>query len=217
MRSFTISPQEKKLLSKEKPWGIILFKRNIKSLNQVKKLIIKIRKITKDSKFPIMIDEEGKTVSRLSEIINHSLTQKFFGDLYNSHPKLSIAIYKNYIDNLCNLLNDIGVNINTVPLLDVLRKKTNKIIGERSFSNKVYIVKELGKVCINKYNANKIATVIKHVPGHGCSRLDSHLELPKINLSYSELNKIDFEPFKFSKSKFAMTAHILYEKLTVLM
>ena len=213
LKSFTISPQEKKLLSKEKPWGVILFKRNIKSLDQVKKLIIKIRKITKDSKFPIMIDEEGKTVSRLSAIINHSLTQKFFGDLYNSYPKLSIAIYKNYIDNLCNLLSDIGVNINTVPLLDVLRKKTNKIIGVRSFSSNERIVKELGKVCINKYNSNKIATVIKHIPGHGCSTFDSHLELPKVKLSYRELNKIDFEPFKFSASKFAMTAHILYEKI----
>ena len=72
VKSFKLSKKEINLLSIEKPWGIILFKRNIKSLIQVKNLITKIRKVTQDSKFPIMIDEEGKTVSRLSNIISAS-------------------------------------------------------------------------------------------------------------------------------------------------
>ena len=213
LKSYKISSREKKLLSTEKPWGLILFKRNIKSLKQIKNLILQIRKITNDSKFPIIIDEEGKTVSRLSNIINHDFTQKLFGDMYDSNPKISVNIYKNYINNLCKLLKDIGVNINTVPVLDVLRKKTNKIIGLRSFSNKPDIVKELGRICVNQYNSNKIATVIKHIPGHGCAISDSHIKLPKVKLSYKELSKIDFKPFKLSLSKFAMTAHILYETI----
>jgi len=213
LKSYKISTREKNLLRTQKPWGLILFKRNIKSLRQVKNLILDIRKITKDSKLPIMIDEEGKTVSRLSEIISHDLTQKFFGDLYNSHSKLSIIIYKNYINSLCKFLKNIGININTVPVLDVLRVKTNKIIGSRSFSNKPNIVKELGRVCVSQYNLNKIATVIKHIPGHGCASSDSHLKLPRIKLSYEELNKIDFSPYKNNFSKFAMTAHILYDKI----
>ena len=213
IKSYKLSKNELKLLSTEKPWGLIIFKRNIKSLKQIKNLISKVRKISKDPKFPIMIDEEGSTVSRLSRIINHDVNQKFFGDLFKIDSNVSLSIYKNYIDNICILLRNIGININTTPVLDVLRKKTNKIIGHRSFSNKPNIVKILGKTCVNQYNLNKIATVIKHIPGHGCSSSDSHLKLPKVNLSYEELNKIDFTPFKKSKSKFAMTAHILYQKI----
>ena len=78
IKGIKISKNEKKLLEKEKPWGLILFNRNIKSLNQVKKLIQDIRKISKDRKFPIMIDEEGGKVSRLKNVIKHTSTQKIF-------------------------------------------------------------------------------------------------------------------------------------------
>ena len=84
---YHLSEKEKSLLANEKPWGLILFKRNIKSLIQVKKLIKKIRKLTKDSKFPILIDEEGPTVTRLNKIINNNFSQKFFGDIYKDDKK----------------------------------------------------------------------------------------------------------------------------------
>ena len=213
IKSFRLSKNEVKLLSTQKPWGLILFKRNIKSLNQIKNLNKQIRKITKDSNFPIMIDEEGKTVTRLIEIINHNASQKLFGDMYIANPKVSVTAYKNYINYLCKLLKSVGINTNTVPVLDVLRKKTAKIIGSRSFSYNPYIVKKLGEVCVNQYRLNKLATVIKHIPGHGCAALDSHVQMPKVKLKYQDLNKVDFLPFKSSKSKFAMTAHILYEKI----
>ena len=213
IKSYKLSSKEKDLLHYEKPWGLILFKRNIKSLNQIMSLIKKIRKLTKDPKFPILIDEEGAMVSRLSKIINHNETQKLFGDLYYSNPKLSIKFYRNYINNLCGLLKKIGININTVPVLDVLRKNTSRIIGSRSFSKNPKIVKALGKVCISQYRLNKIATVIKHIPGHGCSKLDSHFKLSKVKLNYKDLNNIDFEAFKGCSSRFAMTAHILYKNI----
>ena len=213
IKSYSLSINEKNLLAKERPWGLILFKRNIKSLRQVKKLIKKIRKLTKDSKFPIMIDEEGPSVSRLKEIINHDFSQKSLGDIYKINKEVSLFFYKDYINNLTNLFKKIGININTVPVLDVLRKNTNKIIGNRSFSNDPNIVKKLGQICVKQYELNKLATVIKHVPGHGCASLDSHLKMPKVKLNYRDLNKIDFLPFKSNQSKFAMTAHILYEKI----
>ena len=201
------------LIKNEKPWGLILFKRNIKSLTQLIKLIKKIRKFSKDSKFPIMIDEEGETVSRLSKIINHNFSQKLFGDIYKHNSKIALFLYKNYINNLTVLLRKIGININTVPVLDVIRKKTHKIIGSRSFSNDPYIVKNLGLVCVRQYKLNKLGTVIKHIPGHGCAYHDSHLQTPKVKLAYKDLNKIDFFPFKSNPSHFAMTAHILYSKI----
>ncbi len=213
IKSTKLSKNEIKLISKYKPWGLILFKRNIDSLKQIKSLIKKIRSISKDPNFPIMIDEEGKTVTRLKKIINHNISQKSFGSYYKSYPKRSIIIYKHYIDYLCNVLKDIGININTVPVLDVLRKKTSKIIGSRSFSFNPLIVKKLGYICVNQYEINKLGTVIKHIPGHGCAASDSHLKMPKVKLKYKDLDKIDFLPFKSNKSKFAMTAHVLYEKI----
>ena len=210
IKGYKLTNNEKKLLKYENPWGLILFKRNIKSFIQIKKLIKNIRKLSKNSKFPIMIDEEGKTVSRLSNIINHKLSQKLFGDIYKSAPEISLRVYQNYINNLCFLFKKIGININTVPVLDVLRKKTHKIIGNRSFSKDPLIVKKLGQTCVKTYKSNKIATVIKHIPGHGCASSDSHLETPKIKNSYKNLNKIDFLPFKSNPSLFAMTAHVLY-------
>ena len=126
--------------------GVSFFLReNIKSLNQVKSLIKKIRKVSRDTKFPILIDEEGQTVSRLREIINHNVSQNLFGDIYKYNPKIAIKIYKNYINKLSGLLKDLGININTIPVLDVLREKTHKIIGVRSYSNNQNIVKKLGK------------------------------------------------------------------------
>ena len=208
-----LSKREQLLLSNEKPWGLILFKRNIKSFDQIKRLIVNVRKLTKDRKFPIMIDEEGLSVSRLSNIIDHKVDANYFGSLYEIDNNIALNLYKSYLDSLCKNLKEIGININTIPVLDVLRKNTNKIIGKRSFSKSTKIVKQLGKTTIRKCHSCNIATVIKHIPGHGCSAIDSHLRLPRVNFSKKELHKKDFYPFRISSSKLAMTAHILYSKI----
>ena len=213
IKSYKLSSKEKLLLSKEKPWGLILFKRNIKSIEQIKKLIKNIMKLTNDSKFPILIDEEGIKVSRLSNIFNHNFNADFFGKIYEIDKKISISIYKTYLKTLCSNLRKIGININTIPVLDVLRKSTHEILKKRTFSQKKEIVKYLGKITIKECHSNNILTVIKHIPGHGCSKKDSHITLPKVNFNEKYLNKIDFYPFKSSLSKLAMTAHILYTKI----
>ena len=213
LRGAKLSRDEIAILSKEKPWGVILFKRNLKSFNQIKKLTLSIKKLTKNKRFPILIDEEGDTVSRLRNIINHNFSANFFGNLYKNNKKFCLNIYKNYIYSLCIILKDLGININTIPVLDVLRVNTNKVIGKRAFSINKTIVKELGKLTIQHLHSNKIAGIIKHIPGHGASKVDSHKKLPKVNLSLKNLNNIDFYPFKLSKAKFAMTAHISYAKI----
>ena len=213
IKGTTLTKNEKLLLSKEKPWGLILFKRNIKSILQIKNLIKNIKKITKDKKFLILIDEEGSTVSRLKEIINHNFEANYFGKLYKFDKKIAKELYKNYLKTLCDNLRNIGINMNTIPVLDVLRNNTNDIIGKRSFSNDKDIVKDLGKITIKECHLNKIVTVIKHIPGHGCSKVDSHQKMPKVNLNIKTLDAIDFYPFKSTNSKLAMTAHILYSKI----
>ncbi len=208
-----LTPKERNLIKHEHPWGLIIFKRNIKNMVQLKRLIKDIKKAANNSKFPILIDEEGGTVSRLTKVIKNDVSQKLIGNIYSINNKLGTLIYNNYIDKLSSLLKEIGINVNTVPVLDVLRKKTHKIIGDRSFSHDPLIVKKLGQVCVSRYQKNKIASVIKHIPGHGCATLDSHLSMPKVKQSYSILKNIDFLPFKSNKALFAMTAHILYKKI----
>ena len=210
----SLSKKEKKLIRSEKPWGVILFKRNISNLEQTKKLIDSIKNITKDKKFPILIDEEGGKVCRLSNFLDNSpYSQKFFGDLYLKNKKFGEFMYKNYIFSICSVFKKLGININTVPVLDVLSKKTHKIIGNRSYSNQSKTIKSLGSICTKIYKKNKIATVIKHIPGHGCSSSDSHLVLPIVKDNYKKLRKLDFNCFKNIKSYFAMTAHILYKNI----
>ena len=213
IRSTQLSKKEKLLLLREHPWGLILFKRNIKSVKQLKSLIQTIRNIKNDKYFPILIDEEGSTVSRLRSIINHDISAYYFGKLFSINQKLSIQLYKKYLNSLCKNLKKFGININTIPVLDVLRKNTNKVISNRSFSNKKKIVKKLGKITVQVCHANKIISVIKHIPGHGCATSDSHYEMPKVNLNYKELISTDCYPFKLTNAKLAMTAHILYQKI----
>ena len=208
-----LTSKERLIFSTEKPWGVILFKRNIKTLTQIKVLIQKIKNLTQDKHFPVLIDEEGSTVSRLGNIIDHNISANYFGNLYSVNSKLCIKLYKKYLVSLCKNLRSIGININTIPILDILSKNTNKVIGNRSFSNKKEIVKKLGQITVEECHINKIATIMKHIPGHGCSTLDSHLKMPKVYLTKDHLDKNDFFPFKKNKAKMAMTAHILYKKI----
>ncbi len=213
LKGKTLSKKEKILLSKENPWGVILFKRNIHSLKQTQNLIKDIKKYSNNKKFPILVDEEGSTVSRINNIFNHKLNANFFGKIFEKDKSIAIMIYKNYLRSLCSILKIIGFNINTIPVLDVLRKNTSKVINLRSFSNNKKIVKILGDITVRECLKHKVISVIKHIPGHGCATKDSHFQLPKVNLSLKNLNQIDFFPFKSNSAKLAMTAHILYSKV----
>ena len=213
LSSTKLSIKEEILLSKEKPWGVILFKRNLKTFKQIKTLTSRIKTLTKNRNFPIIIDEEGQDVSRLKQIINHNITANLFGKLFHKNKIFSLKLLKHYINSLSRTLKNLGININTIPVLDVLRNNTNKVIGYRSFSKNRNIVRELGAHTIKYLHLNKISGIIKHIPGHGASTSDSHKKLPKISLNEKKLNNIDFYPFKLSKAKLAMTAHILYTKL----
>ena len=208
-----LTKREKILLKKERPWGIILFKRNLKSFTQIRNLINQIKKITKNKKFPIIIDEEGANVSRLNNLINHNLSSNFFGNLYKKDKFFTLKLFKIYITSLSKILKDLGFNVNTIPVLDVLKPYTNKIIGKRSFSKNKKIVKEMGDLTIKYLHSNNLAGIIKHIPGHGSSSTDSHKKTPTVTSSLNDLNKNDFYPFKSSKSKFAMTAHIIFKKI----
>ena len=209
-----LSLKESNLIKKYKPWGVILFKRNLIKFDQIRKLTNEIRKSAKDKKFPILIDEEGGSVSRLDHIINNSsFSQRLFGKIYEKNPAIAIKIYKNFNLRVISILKLLGINVNTVPILDTLYQKTSKIIKTRSYSGKINVIKKLGSECLDIYKKNKILTVAKHIPGHGRAKVDSHLYLPSIKNSLNELKKTDFKAFQVQNYKLAMTAHILLNKI----
>ena len=124
LRSTSLELNEIRFLKKYKPWGIILFKRNIKSIKQSKILTDNIKKLFNDYKYPILIDQEGGKVNRLSNIIDVSFfTSEFFGKLYKKNTSKFEVYYKIFIKQTSYLLKSIGANINTVPVLDLRYKK----------------------------------------------------------------------------------------------
>jgi len=214
LKSYKLSNKEKIFIRKYKPWGVILFSRNIKSIQQTKALTDNIKKIFKDKKYPILIDQEGGRVNRLNKIITFdNLTSEYFGNLFEKDQMKFDIVYKLFVDKTSYLLKLIGANINTVPVLDLKIKGASNIIGDRSFSKNKNTVSKMGDLCIKLFHKNSIGTIIKHIPGHGLAKVDSHNFTPMIKKSAKYLNKNDFYPFKNKKSFFAMTGHIVYEKL----
>ena len=214
IKSTKLNNKEKIFLKKYKPWGVILFTRNIKNINQTFKLTSSIRKIFNDKNYPILIDQEGGRVNRLRNIISFdNLTSEFFGQLYVKNYKEFEIYYRLFIDKTSYLLKLIGVNLNTSPVLDLRVKGASNIIGDRSFSKDPKIVSKIGDFCINFFHKNKIGTVIKHIPGHGLASVDSHNFTPLINKDNKYLAKNDFKSFKNKKTLFAMTAHIIFKKI----
>tara|TARA_Y100000591_G_scaffold331010_1_gene363600 strand:+ start:499 stop:1446 length:948 start_codon:yes stop_codon:yes gene_type:complete len=220
-RSFIVGLKTTKLLSREKnflkkykPWGIILFTRNIKSINQAHQLTSSIKKLFKDQNYPILIDQEGGRVNRLKNIISFdNLSSEFFGKKFLNNLSEFKFYYKLFIDKTSYLLKSIGANINTVPVLDLRKKGSSNVIGDRSFSKNPKIVSQIGNYCIKYFHDNKIGTVLKHIPGHGLAKVDSHYFTPIIRKDLKYLIKNDFASFKKKKALFAMTAHIIFERI----
>ena len=214
IKSLKLNKKEKIFLKRYRPWGVILFTRNIKNIDQTLELTTSIRKLFNDKKYPILIDQEGGKVNRLENIISFdNFTSKYFGDLYVKNKKEFFPIFKFFIDKTSFLLKSIGVNINTVPVLDLRVKGGSKVIGSRSFSSNHKIISMIGDICIKYFQYNGIGTIIKHIPGHGSAKVDSHFFTPVIKKTLTYLLKNDFRPFKNKKTFFAMTGHVVFDKI----
>ena len=214
IKSTILNKKEIFFLKKYKPWGIILFKRNIKTIKQTKKLTNHIKKIFNDTKYPILLDQEGGRVNRLTNFLNNDLsTGEFFGNLYSKDRKIFNVKYNEFITETANHLKLIGVNLNTVPVLDLRLKGSSSIIGDRSFSHDPKVVSRIGDICIENFHKNKIGTIMKHIPGHGLAKVDSHKLTPTIKQNLKYLSKKDFIPFKNKRCLFGMTAHIVYSHI----
>ena len=109
IKEYKLTNEEKSLFKKSKPWGVILFSRNIKNISQLKKLVSDIKEIFKDDKYPILIDQEGGKVSRFSNLFNSKeFSQNFFGNLFEKDKRNGKVIYQYYLNSICSVLKNVG-------------------------------------------------------------------------------------------------------------
>lgn len=209
--STSLTDEEKYFFAKNGALGFILFARNIEDKIQLKKLTDSLREVM-DGEILALVDQEGGRVARMKEPHwNKYPAGQYFADLYETNPEdAREALFKNF-QEIGRDLNEVGINVDCAPVLDILTAKTHQVIGDRAYGKNAEQVADLGrKVCEGLLSQN-VFPVIKHIPGHGRGTSDSHLELPIVNASLAELRATDFITFqKLRDQKFAMTAHILY-------
>lgn len=211
-----LSDAEKSFFSQNSCLGFILFSRNIIDKSQLKTLTNSLREVM-DGEIMLLIDQEGGRVARLAKPIWPSYPSgKHYADIYASNPALAKKeLFENF-SKIGDDLNEVGINVNCAPVLDILNAQTHQVIGDRAYGQNAIQVAELGKQVCAGLLCKEVYPVIKHIPGHGRSTCDSHFELPKVSCSLQELRESDFIPFKMlNDQKFAMTAHILYSAIDV--
>ena len=210
IKTFILSLDEKKLLKEKKPLGVILFSRNIKDPKQVINLTQSIKEIL-GKEAMILIDQEGGRVSRLNKKFWKTYPDvNYFGTIANSNlNKAKKLTYENF-KNIGRSLNKLGINYNCAPVLDLKIKGASGVIGNRAFSRDPKIVSILSLQACKGLLSENVFPIIKHIPGHGRAKKDSHFCLPIISSSKKYLQE-DFYPFiQLKKQPLAMIAHIKY-------
>jgi len=210
-----LTDEEKEFFKREKPIGFILFARNIENKTQLKSLVHDLRESVKNKNAPILIDQEGGRVARLKEPHwYHPPAARIFGDIAGKNIKDAKLACTLNAQILAHELIEMGINVDCAPLVDVPIKNANNVIGDRAFCHDPLIITELAESMIKGMDSKGVNHILKHIPGHGRSLLDSHFELPVIDTKLSTLMESDFIPFiKLNKSRWAMTAHIIYEDI----
>ena len=208
LKGTELTKGEADLLRKYNPAGLTLFKRNVETPEQVKKLTDNIRSAVGRDDFLIAIDQEGGLVRRLRPPYWHEyVAQQQLGTLPTKEAKEAIKLHATLIaDDLHNL----GINVVFAPVADTLHPDTTGAIASRCFSTDPKVVAKYASILAKTYIEQGICPCMKHLPGHGLANTDSHLGLPVIDCDYAKIER-DFLPFqKMSKFiPFGMTAHVV--------
>ncbi len=204
-----LSDEERAFLRREDPWGLILFKRNIGDREQVRELTRSFRECVGRADAPVLIDQEGGRVQRMAppHWRAYPAAAAIEAGLKPARAEAAAGLVARLI--AYDLL-EVGITIDCAPVLDVAGEGMHAAIGSRAYSSRSERVAAMGRAVANGLLAGGVAPVIKHMPGHGRARVDSHHELPVVDAARSEL-KNDFAPFKALKYlPMAMSAHLLY-------
>lgn len=208
----TLSREEQAFFRDVRPWGFILFARNVDSPDQVRKLVDDLRTTVDRDDAPVLIDQEGGRVQRLGPPHWRRYPPgRAYGELPANDPLLRREITRLGARLLAHDLAALGINVDCVPVLDVPVEGAHDVIGDRAYAKTPEGVALLGRAACEGLIAGGVLPVIKHIPGHGRAMADSHLDLPVVETSYDELDAWDFAPFKMlSDMPMAMTAHVVY-------
>ena len=206
----SLTNEERSFFESVQPFGFILFARNIENPDQVRNLIAEIKSCVSHEFVPILIDQEGGRVCRLKppHWPHPPACGTFECTLDPEQAAYSAA------KAIAKELVALGINVDCAPMLDVRQPDAHDIVGDRAFSSDPKMVAVLGKAFSEGLIEGGVSPVIKHIPGHGRAKCDSHEDLPVVSESLEELRRVDFYPFKqLNDAPFAMTAHIIYEAI----
>lgn len=204
----TLSPAEKAFFADAKPFGFILFARNVETADQVNGLCNELRNAVGYGS-PILIDQEGGRVQRLRMPIAREWLPPL-DQVRSAGPDAARSMYiRSRIQ--AHELRSLGVDVNCAPMVDVVQNDTHPFLKNRCYGTDPKIVSEIGRAVANGLMDGGVLPVLKHMPGHGRSVVDSHLDVPRVTAKASDL-AADFAPFKaLNDLPMGMTAHLVFE------
>jgi beta-N-acetylhexosaminidase len=207
----SLGDEEAAFFAAERPCGAILFGRNCRDPEQIRALTQSLEVAIGVDRILILIDQEGGRVQRLKPPHWRAMpAARRYGELYARNAERGLRAAFAGARLIAEELVALGINVDCAPVLDVPQPGAHPIIGDRAYAADPSAVAVLGRAVMDGFLAGGVLPVIKHVPGHGRARADSHLALPRIEASAAELEAVDFRPFEaLHDAPLAMTAHVL--------
>jgi len=210
-----LTAAEREFIRSERPWGFILFKRNIETPAQVILLVRELREAIGNPEAPVLIDQEGGRVQRLGP--PHWPVYPpgaVFGVLYDIDPALGLTAARLSARLMAADLTELGVTVDCLPLADVPVAGADAVIGNRAYGTEPGKVAAIARALTDGLEQGGILPVLKHIPGHGRATADTHFRLPEVDTSKTELERTDFAAFQpLADLPMAMTAHVVFSAL----
>jgi beta-N-acetylhexosaminidase len=210
-----LNAAEREFIRSQRPWGFILFKRNIETPDQVRRLVDELRSELGWAEAPVLIDQEGGRVQRLGPP-NWPVYPPgaVFGALYDIDPDLGRTAARLSARLIAADLDDLGINVDCLPLADVPVAGANAVIGNRAYGTEPAKVAAIARAVTDGLQQGGILPVLKHIPGHGRAAADTHFMLPEVDTPNAELKRTDFAAFRpLADLPMAMTAHVVFSAL----
>jgi beta-N-acetylhexosaminidase len=210
-----LNAEERAFIAETRPWGFILFKRNVDSPKQVAALVRELRKCLGEADAPVLIDQEGGRVARLGpphwSVYPPGAT---FGALYDLDQALGLRAAWLSSRLIAADLIDLGITVDCLPLADVPVAGADAVIGNRAYGTEPAKVAAIARAVTGGLQQGGVLPVLKHIPGHGRATADSHFRLPTVDTLREELERTDFAAFQpLADLPMAMTAHVVFSAL----
>lgn len=207
-----LSADECAFIASERPWGFILFRRNIDTPAQVAALVGQLRQAVGAADAPVLIDQEGGRVQRLGPphwpIYPPGAV---FGRLYDIDPALGLSAARLSARLIADDLLQLGLTVDCLPLADVPVAGADAVIGDRAYGTTPGKVAAIARAVTDGLVQGGILPVLKHIPGHGRATADTHFRLPVVDTPQTELELTDFAAFRpLADLPMAMTAHVVF-------